>query len=141
MIQRLFRHCWRHPNGSPSQIARSEVIVRRPPRTLQRSRLNYAVPRAGLPVVFVALRVDPRRQGHQEPATEGVKIRFVEHAKFRQPIGRIRDIIARTTWARSTAACRAMANVSLAWSGWMPSTPAVTSDVTSSITVSALNHD
>jgi hypothetical protein len=33
-----------------------------------------------------------------------VKIRFVEHAKFRQAIGRIRDIIARTIIARTIIA-------------------------------------
>lgn len=33
-----------------------------------------------------------------------MKIRFVEHPKFRQPIGRIRDFIARTIIARSVIA-------------------------------------
>ena len=63
------------------------------PRTLQRSRLDGAVPRTALPVIFLPIRVDPRRQRHQKPAAERVQIRLVEGLKFRQPFGHVRTVV------------------------------------------------
>lgn len=59
----------------------------------ERSRLDRTIPRTTLPIIFLAIGADPRRQRHEKPAPERVHIRFVEETKFGETFVRVRTVI------------------------------------------------
>ena len=59
----------------------------------ERLSLDGAVPRAALPIIFLAAVVNPGRKSHLEAATQAVQIRFVDLAKLRQLFGSIGIVI------------------------------------------------